>query len=296
VLQVFNYPLPPEADEESTAREMGWLPPDPVRSLLSDYTITVDLPPLLDESLMPPQDHANNPPAAAGTAVGAASNTTAALVEGTAVAGQKEAGGVNGSSSLPHILAAHMRSEASPMQVRQDMAAAAAAAAVGGAATANGLSGVKRARSPSTAGRNGNSTSANAPAAGAVAAGRNAQDAPAAEQDQQQLTLRPDSNGVLLPAPKKPNAAAGTAAEPDSLGSVPPGQQAPAATRLPTLAERKAQLAAVPLPSRSLVLMALTCASCHEAFDFERMEFLGDVILKALAAHVLLGVRRCGVS
>lgn len=50
----------------------------------------------------------------------------------------------------------------------------------------------------------------------------------------------------------------------------------------------------VPLPSPTLLLVSLTASSCHETFDLERLEFLGDVILKVLTSHVLLkvGVRR----
>jgi hypothetical protein len=46
------------------------------------------------------------------------------------------------------------------------------------------------------------------------------------------------------------------------------------------------------LPSPRLLLLSLTAASCHEAFDLERLEFLGDVVLKVLASCCMLKVRR----
>lgn len=47
----------------------------------------------------------------------------------------------------------------------------------------------------------------------------------------------------------------------------------------------------VPLPSPTLLLVSMTASSCQEAFDLERLEFLGDVILKVLSSHVLIKVR-----
>jgi hypothetical protein len=47
-----------------------------------------------------------------------------------------------------------------------------------------------------------------------------------------------------------------------------------------------------PLPTPRLLLLALTAASCHEAFDLERLEFLGDVVLKVLASCCVMRVSR----
>jgi dsRNA-specific ribonuclease len=46
----------------------------------------------------------------------------------------------------------------------------------------------------------------------------------------------------------------------------------------------------VRLPSPRLLLLSLTAASCHESFDLERLEFLGDVVLKVLASCCILRV------
>jgi len=331
---VFNYPLPPEPEDESTAQEMGWLPPDPVRSLLTDYTITVDLPPLFDESEMLQPDS----PAAATTRAAVAASPAEAPghsdehlngAAADALGGGGGSGGDASHSSLPAGLAAHMRTEATPLQLRHGVAAASAAAAAAAAAVGNGTAngtanghyedgsmqleeaepqaaagGTKRARSPSGGGSSeplvlqsaaeiGTTTPPAGPSASSqqqhAEGGTGVGDGSA----QPQAGDTPDS---AAPANKRSRTIAAAAAAgpvPEALKVLPPGQQPPAAATLPTLAERRAQLAAVPMPSRTLMLMALTGASCHEAFDFERLEFLGDVILKALAAHVMLGVSVC---
>jgi hypothetical protein len=46
----------------------------------------------------------------------------------------------------------------------------------------------------------------------------------------------------------------------------------------------------VPLPSPTLLLLSMTSCSCCELFDLERLEFLGDVVLKALASICLYQV------
>jgi hypothetical protein len=221
------------------------------------------------------------------------------------------ANGGFGSSSLPNGLAARMQLDSTPGQVRRDIntdkAAATAAAANGlaaatadgtpsaaAAATANGVPGGaerKRVRSMSSL----NGIAVDAAAAAATGAGG----------QQQQEKLSPASKkakpAAAAPAPAAaPNADQDTTSDkqPPQQQQQPPQQQQPhkqrpkaaAMRELPSVQARRAVLANIPLPSRSLVLMALTCASCHEAFDFERLEFLGDVVLKALAAHVMLGV------
>jgi hypothetical protein len=279
--QVFNYPLPPSTVDESTAKEMGWLPPEPVKALLADYITAADLPPLFDESqkVTPVDTLPTDMPgsAAAAAAAAAAMNTadtapTAAAAAGGGVNGVSAADvaskgrvangsegntaaaaaadGASSSSSLPNGLAARMRPGATPLHFLNDTAAAAAAAADR-----------KRGRSPT----------GDTPQTLAV------------PQQQQQQQEDPAGNGTAS-SPRSPPS---KKARPAS---------AAAAAAVPGLTERRAKLASVPLPSRTLVLMAMTCASCREAFDFERLEFLGDVILKALAAHVILGVSHCDVG
>lgn len=46
----------------------------------------------------------------------------------------------------------------------------------------------------------------------------------------------------------------------------------------------------VPVPPPPMLLAALTCASVGDSFQLERLEFLGDVVLKLLAAQCLLTV------
>lgn len=328
-LQVFNYPLPPEPEDESTAQQLGWLPPAPVKSLLSDYTITVNLPPLFEDdssSIGSDSSCLQGQPAAAAAANGhstdgqqqpAAANghdqAAAAAVNGVAPM-QVDAGGsppaaaaansISSGSSLPSGLAARMRPVASPQQVRTDVAPAAAAvanglpAAVGlegwkaGAAAAGGGE-RKRGRSDAAGGDSGTKGATGTAAGASAAAAAAVPSRPMSVQlPRASINLSGSSNGTT-PTPATPNASTPltppAAKKAKSAAAAADGGQCAL-----SVAERRARLAFVPLPSRSLVLMALTAASCHEAFDFERLEFLGDVILKALAAHVMLGVSVCG--
>jgi hypothetical protein len=303
---VFNYPLPPEHDDEATANEMGWLPPAPMDTLLTDYAGSLDLPPLLEQDTTDMDtSHSDNHAAAAAAGPANADGTASEAAAGAAAGGGAGlANGGFGSSSLPNGLAARMQLDSTPGQVRRDIntdkAAATAAAANGlaaatadgtpsaaAAATANGVPGGaerKRVRSMSSL----NGIAVDAAAAAATGAGG----------QQQQEKLSPASKKAKPAAAAPAPAAAPNADQDTTSDKQPPQQQQPhkqrpkaaAMREMPSVQARRAVLANIPLPSRSLVLMALTCASCHEAFDFERLEFLGDVVLKALAAHVMLGV------
>ena len=313
---MFNYPLPPEQDDEATANEMGWLPPAPMDTLLTDYAVCVDLPPLLEQDTTDMDtSHSDTHAAAAAAGPANADGTASEAAAGAAAGGGAGlANGGFGSSSLPNGLAARMQLDSTPGQVRRDIntdkAEATAAAANGlaaatadgtpsaaAAATANGVpGGAERKRVRSMSSLNG-IAAVDAAAAAATGAG--------GQQQQEKLSpaskkAKPAAAAAAAAPAAAPNADQDTTSDkqPPQQQQQPPQQQQPhkqrpmaaAMRELPSVQARRAVLANIPLPSRSLVLMALTCASCHEAFDFERLEFLGDVVLKALAAHVMLGV------